>query len=407
MVLLRKKIGVVVTGGIAAYKATELVRQLVKAGAIVRVIMTKSASEFITPLTLQVLSRHEVLIDTFSENDTEHVQHIEFADWCDLVVVAPATANIIGKLSNGIADEIASTTLLAVACPCLLCPAMNTNMYQHPATQRNLKRLKKDGYYLLEPDTGFLAEGYEGKGRLPAITQIVEKLESIAAKHFYPQLLENKKVIVTAGGTRERIDPVRYISNDSSGKMGYAMAKIASFLGAEVSFISTKDHFPMMDNMDLILVESALQMQKEINERYAQTDYVIMAAAVSDFRMMDQAEHKIKKKDQENEKILWELIENPDILAELGQNKKQQVLVGFAAETQNLIEYAQRKLKSKRIDWIIANDVSQKDIGFNSKNNQVTLLNEKGQVVNLPKMEKIDLARKVWEIILNDPIIKD
>ncbi|MGX7109184.1 bifunctional phosphopantothenoylcysteine decarboxylase/phosphopantothenate--cysteine ligase CoaBC [Facklamia miroungae] len=407
MVLLNKRIGVIITGGIAAYKATELVRQLIKAGAIVRVLMTKSACEFITPLTLQVLSRHQVILDTFSEKDAEHVQHIEFADWCELVVIAPATANIIGKLANGIADEIASTTLMAITSPCLVCPAMNSHMYQHSATQRNLSQLKADGYYILEPESGFLAEGYQGKGRLPEISRIVEKLESIMANSFYPQLLKGKKVIVTAGGTRERIDPVRYITNDSSGKMGYAMAKFASFLGGEVTLITTNNHFAVLENMNLVPVESAVEMQSEINKRYNQTDYVIMAAAVSDFRLKHQASQKIKKQDHQTQNLIWELTENPDILAELGKNKDHQVLVGFAAETQNLIEFAKKKLESKGSDWIIANDVSQSDIGFNSSQNQVTILNSEGHIVTLPKMDKFDLAKEIWGIILNYENAKD
>lgn len=250
MVFKDLNIGLIVSGGIAAYKVTELVRQLIKKQANVRVMMTENATEFIPPLTLQILSRQSVLIDTFDEIDPQHVQHIEFADWCDLAILAPATANIIGKLANGIADDMASTSLLAITAPLLIVPAMNHNMYHHPAVERNLKRLEKDGYQVMEPDSGFLAEGYEGKGRLPEISQIVLQAELLAARNIYPQLLKNKKVIVSAGGTIERIDPVRYISNDSSGKLGYAMAHAPAFLGAEVCLVTTKTNLPKAEQIE-------------------------------------------------------------------------------------------------------------------------------------------------------------
>ena len=403
MLLNEMRIGVIVTGGIAAYKATELVRQLVKAGAQVRVVMTESACEFITPLTLQVLSRHRVLLDTFDEFDPEHVQHIEFAQWCDAVIVAPATANFLAKLSQGLADDIALSCLLAVTSPVLLCPAMNNNMYNHPATKRNLKQLTADGYYVLEPETGFLAEGYEAKGRLPQISSIITCLESLLASKKFPQLLADQTVVVTAGGTVERIDPVRYISNDSSGKMGYALAKFAVWLGAKVHFICSKEGFPILKGMTYIKVESARKMQEAVESVFDQADYVVMAAAVSDFRVKESANEKIKKKDLEGDLKLT-LVENPDILATLGRDKSSQIIIGFAAETQNLLENAYKKLEKKNADWIIANDVSGKETGFNSDLNQVVVLGRDGRIQHLAKADKLTLAGQIWSIVTDQGI---
>lgn len=398
MVFKDLNIGLIVSGGIAAYKVTELVRQLIKKQANVRVMMTENATEFIPPLTLQILSRQSVLIDTFDEIDPQHVQHIEFADWCDLAILAPATANIIGKLANGIADDMASTSLLAITAPLLIVPAMNHNMYHHPAVERNLKRLEKDGYQVMEPDSGFLAEGYEGKGRLPEISQIVLQAELLAARNIYPQLLKNKKVIVSAGGTIERIDPVRYISNDSSGKMGYAMAHAAAFLGAEVCLVTTKTNLPKAEQIELVKVESAAEMQAEIEAKFDLSDYVVMAAAVSDYRVADRADKKIKKTAQTKQQMI-QLIENPDILAGLGQKKTHQTLIGFAAESERLVEYAEAKLERKNIEWIIANDISQEGIGFNSDDNQVTLIGRNDFKETFPVMSKTDVALALWRKI--------
>ncbi len=398
MVFKDLNIGLIVSGGIAAYKVTELVRQLIKKQANVRVMMTENATEFIPPLTLQILSRQSVLIDTFDEIDPQHVQHIEFADWCDLAILAPATANIIGKLANGIADDMASTSLLAITAPLLIVPAMNHNMYHHPAVERNLKRLEKDGYQVMEPDSGFLAEGYEGKGRLPEISQIVLQAELLAARNIYPQLLKNKKVIVSAGGTIERIDPVRYISNDSSGKMGYAMAHAAAFLGAEVCLVTTKTNLPKAEQIELVKVESAAEMQAEIEAKFDLSDYVVMAAAVSDYRVADRADKKIKKTAQTKQQMI-QLIENPDILAGLGQKKTHQTLIGFAAESERLVEYAEAKLERKNIEWIIANDISQEGIGFNSDDNQVTLIGRNDFKETFPVMSKADVALALWRKI--------
>lgn len=404
MVLRGLRIGVMMSGGIAAYKVTELVRQLIKKGAQVRVMMTASATQFISPLTMQVLSRANVIVDTFDENEAEHVQHIHYADWCDLVVLAPATANIIGKLANGIADEVVSTTLLAVTCPKLIVPAMNSHMYDHPAVQRNIEVLIQDGNHIMEPDTGFLAEGYEGKGRLPDIEAIVIQIESIAASIVYPQVLQDQKIIVTTGGTIERVDPVRYISNDSSGKMGFAMARFAAWLGAEVELITSKGNFPSLPNVNTHLVESASEMYEKVLFFYEDTDYVVMSAAVSDYRAASPADQKLKKNDQTSQKVVWELVENPDILANLGQKKDKQVLIGFAAETQEIMKYAHDKLERKNADWIVANDVSEAGIGFNSDHNQVTIIGRDGRIEKLPVMDKLVLAGRIWSIVTNQEI---
>lgn len=396
--LENKKIGLFITGGIASYKMAEFTRQLIKKGAQVRVVMSQSAQEFITPLTLQILTKHHVLVDTFDEHDPTSVQHIELADWCELAIVAPATANSLAKMANGLADDIVSSVLLAVHCPRLIVPAMNTNMYHNPATQRNLKQLIEDGYTVMEPDTGFLAEGYVGKGRLPELERMVEMAEMVFAKAELPQVLTGKKVLVTAGGTVERIDPVRYISNDSSGKMGYAMARAASWLGAQVELVSTNKNLPLPYGIGVTYVESAKAMQAAVETNFEQLDFVVKAAAVSDYRVANSRHEKMKKADTGGETTI-ELVENPDILAGLGAKKTHQTVIGFAAETQNLLEYAGAKLKKKNADWIIANDVSQAGAGFNVDTNRVTILGKNNQKRVLDQLSKLETALEVWKTI--------
>lgn len=396
-----KKIGLLVSGGIAAYKTTEIVRSLVKAGGKVRVAMTTNAQEIIPALTLQVLSRQKVLVDTFDEWDPEHVQHIEFADWCDLMIIAPATANIIGKIANGIADDIVSSIYLAATCPKLIVPAMNEHMLMSPSVQRNLSLLVQDGCYVMEPDYGFLAEGYEGKGRLPQIPVIVEEIELTLTRRCLPQTLAGKKVLVTAGGTIERIDPVRYISNDSSGKMGLALAKAAHKLGAEVHLITTKDLGYIHPEIRICIVQSANEMHEAIIKDFKDSHYLVMAAAVSDFAPLHPSNEKIKKKADED-RLVIELKKNPDILASMAQERDHQILVGFAAETQNVKEYAQAKIEKKGIDWIIANDVSKSDIAFNSDYNEVLVIHKDGREFPLEKMDKNTLAEKIWNILCQD-----
>ena len=393
------KIGVFVMGGIAAYKVPELVRQLIKKGAQVQVAMTQSAQEFVTPLTLQVLTKRPVLTHTFDEREPSQVQHVAMADWCDLALVVPATANGLAKMAHGLADDVVTTTLLAVTAPVLVVPAMNVHMYENPATQRNLAQLRADGLTIMEPDTGFLAEGYEGKGRLPELHRIVAQAERLYARTHLPQSLAGKQVIVSAGGTRERIDPVRYISNDSSGKMGYAMAQAADWLGATVTLVSTTQSLLPPEGVQVQQVASAQELAQAMNAHYDQMDYVVMAAAVSDYRVKQPHDQKIKKVAGQTDWQL-DLVANPDILAQLGQTKRQQVLIGFAAETQNLLEHARAKLSKKGADWLIANDVSNPAIGFNSDKNQVYVLGAQGQEVLLPQQSKTSLALAVWQVIL-------
>lgn len=393
------KIGVFVMGGIAAYKVPELVRQLIKKGAQVQVAMTQSAQEFVTPLTLQVLTKRPVLTHTFDEREPSQVQHVAMADWCDLALVVPATANGLAKMAHGLADDVVTTTLLAVTAPVLVVPAMNVHMYENPATQRNLAQLRADGLTIMEPDTGFLAEGYEGKGRLPELHRIVAQVERLYARTHLPQSLAGKQVIVSAGGTRERIDPVRYISNDSSGKMGYAMAQAADWLGATVTLVSTTQSLLPPEGVQVQEVASAQELAQAMTSHYDQMDYVVMAAAVSDYRVKHPHDQKIKKVAGQTDWQL-DLVQNPDILAQLGQTKRQQVLIGFAAETQNLLEHARAKLSKKGADWLIANDVSNPAIGFNSDKNQVYVLGAQGQEVLLPQQSKTSLALAAWQVIL-------
>ena len=393
------KIGVFVMGGIAAYKVPELGRQLIKKGAQVQVAMTQSAQEFVTPLTLQVLTKRPVLTHTFDEREPSQVQHVAMADWCDLALVVPATANGLAKMAHGLADDVVTTTLLAVTAPILVVPAMNVHMYENPATQRNLAQLRADGLTIMEPDTGFLAEGYEGKGRLPELHRIVAQVERLYARTHLPQSLAGKQVIVSAGGTRERIDPVRYISNDSSGKMGYAMAQAADWLGATVTLVSTTHSLLPPEGVQVQEVASAQELAQAMTSHYDQMDYVVMAAAVSDYRVKYPHDQKIKKVAGQTDWQL-DLVANPDILAQLGQTKRQQVLIGFAAETQNLLEHARAKLSKKGADWLIANDVSNPAIGFNSDKNQVYVLGAQGQEVLLPQQSKTSLALAAWQVIL-------
>lgn len=393
------KIGVFVMGGIAAYKVPELVRQLIKKGAQVQVAMTQSSQEFVTPLTLQVLTKRPVLTHTFDEREPSQVQHVAMADWCDLALVVPTTANGLAKMAHGLADDVVTTTLLAVTAPILVVPAMNVHMYENPATQRNLAQLQADGLTIMEPDTGFLAEGYEGKGRLPELHRIVAQVERLYARTHLPQSLAGKQVIVSAGGTRERIDPVRYISNDSSGKMGYAMAQAADWLGATVTLVSTTHSLLPPEGVQVQEVASAQELAQAMTAHYDQMDYVVMAAAVSDYRVKHPHDQKIKKVAGQTDWQL-DLVQNPDILAQLGQTKRQQVLIGFAAETQNLLEHARAKLSKKGADWLIANDVSNPAIGFNSDKNQVYVLGAQGQEVLLPQQSKTSLALAAWQVIL-------
>lgn len=386
-----KKVTVFVTGGIAAYKSADLVRKFIKAGADVRVAMTKSATEFITPLTLQILSKHDVMVDTFDEKHPEVVSHINLADWTELAVIAPATANTIAKMANGIADDAVSTVLLAVTAPRLIVPAMNQHMLENPATQANLRKLESFDYQIMEPDTGFLAEGYEGKGRMPEPQAIVEAAHLLLVDRSTDLPLIGKKVIVSAGGTRERIDPVRYLTNESSGKMGHRIAEAARDLGADVTLV-TASSLEHPFGVRVKAVSSAREMQTAMMADFDTADIVVMAAAVSDYRPKNQADHKIKKKSGDLQILLEE---NPDILATMGQEKNKQFLIGFAAETDRVEEYAKGKLKRKNADMIVANDVSKEHAGFNKDTNEVIIFQVDKEAIHIETKTKAAIATDI------------
>lgn len=392
-----KKIAVYITGGIAAYKAADLVRRLIKQGAEVRVAMTKAATEFITPYTLQILSKNEVFTNVFDDKDPAEVSHIHLADWSELAVVAPATANVMAKMAHGIADDFVTTTLLATTAPVFIVPAMNTHMLENPATVRNWERLEQDGHFVIEPDTGFLAEGYEGRGRFPEPEAIVEAIQEYLIRQQTDLPLSGKKVVVTAGGTKERIDPVRYITNDSSGKMGYQLAMAARDKGAKVVLISASTQLKHPFGMEVVAVESAQQMSDAVFKEFESADIVIMAAAVSDYTPETQATQKIKKK--ENQMVI-SLAKTQDILATMGQQKSHQFLVGFAAETHDVAEYAMGKLEKKNADMIVANDVSKPHAGFNKETNEVTLFSKDTPPIELSVRSKRDIADSIIQEVI-------
>lgn len=398
MVLANKKVLLCVTGGIAVYKAVALVSKLSQSGAQVKVVMTRSAMEFVQPLSFQVMSRNDVYFDTFDEKDSSVIAHIDLADWADLIIVAPTTANFIGKLANGIADDMASTLLLAATAPIWVAPAMNVHMYEHPAVLRNIDRLYRDGVRFIEPSEGFLACGYVGKGRLEEPERIVELVHSFFNEK--PQLpLTGKKVVVTAGPTLERIDPVRYISNFSSGKMGYAMAQAAIELGAETTLISGPVALDPPLGVELIRVESASEMLEAVLDHYTDADYVVKSAAVADYRPKTVHDQKMKKKEGA---ASLELERTTDILKTLGERKNTQQLIGFAAETTDALIYGKGKLESKNLDWIIVNDVTNPSGGFGSDVNVVTLISRAGVEIPFPAMEKKELAKKLLTTIVQE-----
>ncbi|UOE92891.1 bifunctional phosphopantothenoylcysteine decarboxylase/phosphopantothenate--cysteine ligase CoaBC [Alkalihalobacillus sp. LMS39] len=390
-----KNVLLCVTGGIAVFKATALTSKLVQAGANVKVAMSKSAKEFVTPLTFQTLSRNIVYDDTFSENDPKVVAHIDIADWADVVVVAPATANMIGKLANGIADDMISTTLLATTAPVLVAPAMNVHMYEHPAVERNMKRIQQDGYQFIEPNEGYLACGYVGKGRLAEPEDIVAYLTSFFAKEK-DKPLQNKHVLITAGPTQEKIDPVRFISNHSSGKMGYALAKEAVALGANVTLISGPSSLDVPKGVAFVPVVTAEEMYEAVIKAYPTSDFVIKSAAVSDYRPKQTYSQKVKKQEGP---LSIEFERTLDILKTLGENKRNQMLVGFAAESQQVEHYAKDKLKRKNLDMIIANDITEKGAGFGSDTNRVLIITEE-DVKPLPLLPKQEVAAEIWKEII-------
>jgi phosphopantothenoylcysteine decarboxylase/phosphopantothenate--cysteine ligase len=396
-----KKILLCVTGGIAVYKAVALTSKLVQAGAQVKVLMSESAVKFVTPLTFQALSRNDVYTDTFDEKHPQRIAHIDLADWADLVIVAPATANTIGKMACGIADNMITTTLLATTAPVWIAPAMNVHMYDHPAVKKNLAILAEYGCQFIEPSEGFLACGYIGNGRLEEPEKIVALIEKFFQKKELLSL-KGKKVVVTAGPTREKIDPVRFISNHSTGKMGYALAEAAKKAGAEVILISGPVSLSAPAGVEMIKVESAQEMYDACVEVFDSADVVIKTAAVADYRPKTSYDHKIKK--QPGDSVI-ELKRTKDILKELGLRKTHQILVGFAAETNHIEEYATKKLREKNADMIVANNVKEAGAGFGTDTNIVTLFKKDGTAANLPLMAKQAVADKIIAEVSN--LIKD
>lgn len=374
-----------VSGGIAAYKACALTSKLVQAGANVRVAMTASAEEFVGKATFQALSRNPVYTDVFEEHDPTKIAHIDVVDTSDLIVVAPATANMIAKLSAGIADDFITTSILAAKCPVIVSPAMNVNMLEHPATRRNIETLKTFGYQIIEPGVGNLACGWIGGGRLPESEDLVRIIES----QFVPKHLLGKQVLITAGPTVERIDPVRFLSNDSSGKMGVALAEAARDMGAFVTLVHGPLQVPIPDGVTAIAVESGKDMLETVLARFDDQDLVIKSAAVADYRPKTIHTEKHKKV---HGALTIELEETTDILKTLGEKKTHQLLVGFAAETENLEQHARDKIARKRVDYLVANDVSKPDIGFRSDDNEVMLFRADGAHVRLPRQSKRELA---------------
>lgn len=387
-----KKIILGVCGGIAAYKAVEVLRLLIKAGADVHVIMTGAAQKFVTPLTFQTLSSNPVHTELFNLIAEREIGHISLADQADLFIVVPATANIIGKIAAGIADDMLTTTVMATKAPVLFAPAMNVNMFTNPIYQENEQKLRRLGYLFVDPIRGSLACGWEGEGKLASPEAVFEgALAALTEKD-----LSGRTILITAGPTREEIDPVRYISNHSSGKMGYALARAAGRRGAKVLLISGPTALTEPDGVRVVHVTSAGEMHREVMARVGECDVIIKAAAVADYRPLVRNTTKIKKK---TDGLTLELVKNPDILAELGTIDHRPFLVGFAAETDALAENAEKKLREKNLDMIVANDVSQADAGFNVDTNRAQLLFRDGSSSHCALMSKDQLAGAILDHI--------
>ncbi len=393
--LRNKEIIVGITGGIAAYKTAELIRLLTRRGANVHVVMTKNAMQFVTPLTFQTLSGNPVIHEMFELFRGSKIGHIALSDIADLLVIAPATANIIGKIANGIADDFLTTMVMATTVPVFFVPSMNTKMWSSKMVQANMIKLKEAGYELMEPASGDLACGTEGKGRLPSIEEIVERIEDI----FTEKDLRSERIMVTAGPTTEYIDPVRCITNRSSGKMGYAIAKMARRRGADVMLVSGPTSIPVpRDDIMNVPVVTACEMRDAVMEYYKDCTIVIKAAAVADFKCATENCQKIKKKGDVN-RIMLELEKNPDIIGELCRVKGDRLIVGFAAETENIIEHAVDKLKRKDLDLIIANNVAQAGIGFGSEQNEVTIIDRSGATKQVPRLSKDEIANIILDSV--------
>ncbi|PLX80955.1 MAG: bifunctional phosphopantothenoylcysteine decarboxylase/phosphopantothenate--cysteine ligase CoaBC [Desulfuromonas sp.] len=388
-----KRIVLGISGGIAAYKGVELLRLLVKAGAEVHVIMTRNAQEFVTPLTFQTLSGNPVHTDLFNLYQEQEIGHISLADRADLLVIAPATANLVGKIAGGIADDLLTTTIMATKAPVLFAPAMNVNMWENPIYQRNQQTLTDLGYHFLAPVRGELACGWEGEGKLPDPQRILDECR----RCLTPQRLAGRKVVVTAGPTREEIDPVRYLSNHSSGKMGYAIAAAAWRHGADVTLVSGPCALAAPAGVRLVAVDSAVAMRKAVLDETGSADIVVKAAAVADYRPKQRASQKMKK-GNDGPTPPVELVRNPDILAELGEGKRDYLLVGFAAETNDLEENARAKLQAKNCDLLVANDVSAEGCGFEVDTNQVTVFSKDGRNEKWPCLGKDEVAERLIDL---------
>ncbi|ADQ46509.1 phosphopantothenoylcysteine decarboxylase/phosphopantothenate/cysteine ligase [Caldicellulosiruptor kronotskyensis 2002] len=394
MRLKNKNVLIGICGGIAAYKVCELIRLLKKSEANVKVIMTKNAQKFITPLTLQTLSQNRVYTDTFESEYFYDIEHVSLTTWADILVVAPATANIIGKFASGIADDLLTTTFLAFDKPVLIVPAMNSNMLENAIVKQNIHKLKSIGINFVEPESGFLACGVYGKGRYPENQKILIEIEKLLCS----QDLAGKKVLITAGPTREYLDPIRFISNRSSGKMGYALAEEAYKRGSQVTVVSGPVSINTYADIEIIHVQTASQMYHKVKEIYDQYDILIFSAAVADYRPKTTNQNKIKKENK-NE-LTIELIKNPDILKFVGENKKpSQVIVGFSAETENVLVNSQKKLEEKNADLIVANNVLEEGAGFDVDTNIVTLIS-KEKIENLPKMSKSEVAKRIFDHVV-------
>ncbi|MCI1634436.1 MAG: bifunctional phosphopantothenoylcysteine decarboxylase/phosphopantothenate--cysteine ligase CoaBC [Liquorilactobacillus nagelii] len=393
----KKKILVCLMGGIALYKAALVVRGLLKAGFELEIAMTKDAQKFVTPLTFSSLIKKKVHTDE-EWFKSDEVLHIKLADWSDAIIVIPATANILTKMAVGLTDNLVSASILASQATKYVIPAMNQKMLTAPATQRNFQRLKADGVQFLSPVKGLLAEGYSGDGRLPEppeiISWLIDRLETENKKD-----LVGKKVLVSAGSTVEPLDPVRYLSNNSTGKMGFAIAKIAQQRGAEVTLVAGPNQLALPNRINYQPIKTAQQMEQKMLEFYQQADFVIMAAAVADFRPAKTAEQKIKK--QGLDQLTLRLVRNPDILAELGRKKQKQLLVGFAAETQELLHNATQKMQQKKVDLLVANDVSRHDIGFGTSQNEVVFLQPDVAPELLSKRSKEKIADKIFDLLMD------
>ncbi|QPJ85688.1 bifunctional phosphopantothenoylcysteine decarboxylase/phosphopantothenate--cysteine ligase CoaBC [Sarcina sp. JB2] len=389
-----KKVLLGVSGGIAVYKALDVISRLKKKGIEVKVIMTKSATEFVTPLSFQSLSENPVVINMFDEPKAWEIQHISLAKWADLVVVVPATANIIGKVANGIADDMLSTTIMATKAEVIFCPAMNTNMYENKIVQKNMATLKDLGYGFINPASGRLACGDIGRGKLENTEIIAEKIiKKLSSKS---RDFEGKNVLVTAGPTIVPIDPVRYLTNRSTGKMGYEIAKEARDRGANVTLISGPTSLDIPTGINFIKVNTNEEMLNAVLDNFNDSNIVVKSAAVADFNVKEYSKEKIKKTDSN---LVIELERDKDILETLGKQKTNQIIVGFAAESSNVIENAKAKLKRKNIDYIVANDITSNDTGFASDDNKVTIISSLGDVISLDKMSKREVAKNIFDMI--------